>query len=189
VLATLVYFAHFLLPIGLGLYLWFADRRAYRRFVAALLTLCGLTFVTYLVLPTIPPWLGDPGAIHEVTDETIHKLSLPASMVAIYVHHDYNLYAAFPSLHAAFAMVVAFYGWVHNRLLGLALGARAVLAWVAIVYLDEHYVADILAGTIYAAVAIFLVEVIVRRRVPKEGLPKPMIAPTASWVGQTRRAA
>ncbi len=157
-LATLVYFAHFLLPVGIGLFLWFADRAQYRRFTAALLTLCALAFITYVVMPTTPPWLGDPRGVHEVTDETIRKLSLPGSLVAIYVHHDYNLYAAFPSLHAAFPVVVAFYGWVHNRLLGLALAARAVLAWVSIVYLGEHYVVDILGGTLYAAVAILVVE-------------------------------
>lgn len=166
--ATLIYFAHFLLPVGLGLYLWFADRGQFRRFAAALLTLCGLAFVTYLVLPTTPPWLGDPRAIHEVTNETIRKLSLPEALVAIYVHHDYNLYAAFPSLHAAFPVVVALYGWLHNRLLGLALAARAVLTWVVIVYLGEHYVVDILAGTLYAAVAILVVERAVRSRVVQD---------------------
>jgi membrane-associated phospholipid phosphatase len=164
IMATAIYFAYYIAPLVVGLLLWSKDRRQYHRFAASLLTLCALAFLTYAIMPTVPPWLSDPQAIHKITDETIRKLNLPGLVVAIYLHHDYNEYAAFPSLHSAFPVVLLYYGRRCGRLLGAALVGYAVLVWLSVVYLGEHYVADILGGVTYAVVAIAVVEGAVRWR-------------------------
>ncbi len=163
VFTTWVYFAHYRAPLVVGLLWWFKNRAEYHRFAAALLTLCALAFVTYTVMPTIPPWLGVPGSIHEIAQETIGKLNVPGQLFSVYTHRDYNLYAAFPSLHAAFPVVLVYYGWLRWRFLGAWLLLYASLVGMSIVYLGEHYVVDILGGVTYAIIAIVVVESVARR--------------------------
>ncbi len=163
-LATAAYFAYYLIPAFVGLVWWFKSRTEYHRFAAALLTLCALAFVTYVVLPTVPPWLAHPQSVEEITDATILRWNLPRQLVAMYLGHDYNLYAAFPSLHAAFPVVLSYYGWLRSRLLGLLMSGYAGLVWVSVVFLGEHYVVDIAGGIAYAVVAIVVVEFITSRR-------------------------
>jgi hypothetical protein len=38
-----------------------------------------------------------------------------------------------------------------------------VIVWVAVVYLGEHYVADVIGGVVYAALAIAIVRVMTAR--------------------------
>src|SRR5262249_35415338 len=82
-----------------------------------------------LLLPTTPPWLGKPDQVYKVIDETIRKLHVPGWLVSVYVHHDYNLYAAFPSLHSAFPLIAAAYGWRLHAGLGAFLLAWTFAVW------------------------------------------------------------
>jgi membrane-associated phospholipid phosphatase len=157
VLGSAVYFMHFVLPAAVGLHLWLNDRSRYRAFAASLLVACCLAFVTYVALPTQPPWLGHPQDVHKVIDETIGKLDLPSWLVGFYRDRDYNVDAAFPSLHAAFPLIATLHAWPRSRRLGVLLGAWTLVVWVAVVYLGEHYVVDVLGGVAYAAVAVLAV--------------------------------
>src|SRR5260370_1847900 len=55
-LAMFFYFMHFPLPIVVGFFFWVRSRDHYRRFIAALLLMALLAFVTYLFWPSAPPW-------------------------------------------------------------------------------------------------------------------------------------
>jgi membrane-associated phospholipid phosphatase len=161
---SLVYGAHFLLPIAVGAWLWSKDRDAFSRFGFTLVILCAMAFATYVIAPTSPPWLAEPSAVRHVIDNAIQRSGLPSSVLWLYSNHDYNLYAAFPSLHAGFPVVAAAAAWQRNRVIGTLLFVWAALVWLAVVYLGEHYVADVVGGIAYAAVAIALVRVITARR-------------------------
>ena len=162
--ATAVYFLYYLVPLVVGLFWWFRKRSTYFRYASALLTLCGLAFATYIVLPTVPPWLAFPQSVHEITDATVRGWNLPGQLVSVYLDHDYNLYAAFPSLHAAFPVVMIYYGWLRSRVLGAVMMLYAALVWISIVFLGEHYVIDIVGAIAYAIVAIIVVESFARWR-------------------------
>jgi len=156
-LGSLVYAVHFLLPMAVGAWLWVKDRDAFRSFGLTLVVLCGLAFVTYVVAPTAPPWLAQPASVRHLIDDAIQRSGVPASVVWLYSHHDYNLYAAFPSLHAGFPVVAAAAAWRQSRRVGALLWVWAVIVWVAVVYLGEHYVADVIGGVAYATIAIVIV--------------------------------
>jgi membrane-associated phospholipid phosphatase len=156
-MGSLVYATHFLLPIALGAWLWSRDRDAFRRFGLTLIVLCGLAFATYVVAPTTPPWLAQPSVVRHLIEETIQRSGVPSSLIWLYSHHDYNLYAAFPSLHAGFPVVAAAAAWRQSHKAGIVLWVWAVIVWVVVVYLGEHYVADVLGGIVYAAIAIAIV--------------------------------
>lgn len=162
-LGSLVYGAHFLLPVAVGAWLWTRDRDAFSRFGFTLVILCAMAFATYVVAPTSPPWLAQPASVRHVIEGAIQRSGLPASLVWLYSNHDYNLYAAFPSLHAGFPVVAAQAAWQRNRIAGILLSIWAVIVWIAVVYLGEHYVADVLGGIAYAVVAILIVRALTRR--------------------------
>ena len=167
--AMIFYFMHFVLPIVVGFVFWVTDREYYWRFIAALLLMCFLAFVTYLFWPSAPPWyqlhdaLGNP-AVVKINDQTVHSLWGFTAVTPLYHSFNPNKFAAFPSLHAAFPMLAAVYAWQRYRLLavGLALWSAAVM--VSIVYLGEHYVVDVLVAIPYVAAATIIVEMFSRRR-------------------------
>ncbi|HEV3102944.1 MAG TPA: phosphatase PAP2 family protein [Candidatus Dormibacteraeota bacterium] len=160
---SLVYATHFLLPVAIGGWLWAKDREAFRTFGLTLVVLCALAFVTYVVAPTAPPWLAQPASVRHLMEVTIQRSDLPSSLVWLYSHHDYNLYAAFPSLHAGFPVVAAAAAWRRNRGVGMVLWLWAIIVWLVVVYLGEHYVADVIGGIVYAVIAIAAVRTISSR--------------------------
>jgi membrane-associated phospholipid phosphatase len=174
---SIVYATHFLLPVAIGAWLWTRDRNAFRRFGMTMVVLCGLAFATYVVAPTAPPWLAQPASVHHLMEDAIQRSGLPASVVWLYSHHDYNLYAAFPSLHAGFPVVAAVAAWQRNRKVGIVLAAWAIVVWIVVVYLGEHYVADVIGGIVYSAAAIVIVNVIAPRVRGRFTVPAPGAAP------------
>ena len=162
--AMFFYFMHFVLPVAVGFVFWLSSREHYWRFVAALLLLSFLAFVTYLFFPSTPPWLQFPGEVHKITNETVSKLGLNYFVSPLYSRLNPNLYAAFPSLHAAYPALAAFYARRRHPLLALALVAWALCVWFSIIYLGEHYVVDVLDGLLYVAAAVAIVEAVARRQ-------------------------
>jgi membrane-associated phospholipid phosphatase len=47
---------------------------------------------------------------------------------------------------------------------GVVLSIWALVVWVTVVYLGEHYVADVVGGIIYAVIALGIVSLLVERR-------------------------
>jgi len=161
-LAVAFYFLHFMLPVAVGFVFWLRSREHYWRYVAALLLMSFLAFVTYLFFPSTPPWLQLPGEVHKVSDETVAKWGAGYYVSPIYSHLNPNRYAAFPSLHAAYPMLAAVYAWARYRRLAVLLVCWSACVCFAIVYLGEHYVVDALDGLLYVAAAALLVERLAR---------------------------
>ncbi|GAC1613479.1 MAG: hypothetical protein NVS9B1_22070 [Candidatus Dormibacteraceae bacterium] len=162
--AMVLYFLHFPLPIVVGFVFWLNNREHYWRFVSALLLMSFLSFLTYLFLPTEPPWYANAAEVIKVNNETIRKWGVAYFVSPVYTNLNPNKFAAFPSLHAAFPALAAVYAWGRYRLLAIGLIAYTTCIWVAIVYLGEHYFVDALAGLAYALVATLIVELVARRR-------------------------
>lgn len=172
VVAMFFYFMHFPLPIVVGFVFWLRSRDHYHRFIAALLLMAFLAFVTYLFWPSAPPWyqfqegqVPDSLVVHKILNETVDKFWGQSYIVSpIYTHLNPNQFAAFPSLHAAFPALAAAYAWNRYRVLAVGLIAWAAAVLFSIVYLGEHYVVDALDGFVYVAAATVLVEGFVRWR-------------------------
>lgn len=164
---SLVYSAHFLLPIVVGVWLWRRNRADFHRFGLSLVVLCALAFLTYVVAPTAPPWLAQPQSVQHLMQDAVLRSGLPPALTWLYSHHDYNLYAAFPSLHAGFPVLAAAAAWRRNRVAGVVLSLWAIVVWVTVVYLGEHYVADVVGGILYAALALVIVWLVQQRRSPR----------------------
>ena len=164
VAAMFFYFMHFPLPIVVGFIFWFNSREHYWRFIAALLLMCLIAFITYLFWPSAPPWYQLHDVV-KINDQTVHQLWGDKYFVSeIYSSINPNKFAAFPSLHAAFPALAAVYAWSRYRPLAITLILWTLAVMVSIVYLGEHYVVDALDGLLYVAVATVIVEAIDRGR-------------------------
>jgi len=171
VVATFFYFMHFPLPILVGFFFWLNSRDHYHRFIAALLLMCFLAFVTYLFWPSAPPWWQVKDVV-KIIDRTVQSLWGSEYFVsAIYHSFNPNRFAAFPSLHAAFPALAAVYAWPRYRGLSVGLVAWTAAVALSIVYLGEHYVIDALDGFLYGAAATILVEGFTRWRARRAFTP------------------
>ena len=164
IIGMFFYFMHFPLPIVVGFVFWINGRDHYRRFVASLLLMCFIAFATYLFFPSAPPWYQFPHEVVKINNQTVSALwDGRYSISEIYQSFNPNQFAAFPSLHAAFPALAAAYAWTRYRALGFGLIAWSLAVVLSIVYLGEHYVVDALAGYVYVAVAMTIVELVARR--------------------------
>lgn len=159
IIAMFFYFMHFVLPIVIGFVFWVNSREYYWRFVAALLLMCFLAFVTYLFWPSAPPWYQLHDVV-KINDQTVRTLWGYTLVTPLYHSFNSNPFAAFPSLHAAFPALAAVYAWQRYRLLALGLVLWTLAVMVSIVYLGEHYVVDALAGMVYVAAATIIVQTV-----------------------------
>jgi membrane-associated phospholipid phosphatase len=166
VIAMFFYFMHFPLPILVGFVFWLRSREHFHHFIAALLLMAFLAFVTYLFWPSAPPWyqfqegkVPDAMVVHKILNETVDKFWGKNYFVSpLYTHLNPNQFAAFPSLHAAFPALAAGYAWNRYRALAIGLIVWTAAVLLSIVYLGEHYLVDAFAGFVYVAVATALVE-------------------------------
>jgi membrane-associated phospholipid phosphatase len=163
VIAMIFYFMHFVLPIVVGFIFWLNSREHYRRYIAALLLMCLLSFVTYLFWPSAPPWYQLHDVV-KINDQTVHTLWGFTYVSPIYHSFNPNQFAAFPSLHAAFPALATVYAWSRFRALAIGLLLWTIAVAMSIVYLGEHYVVDALAGFVYVAAAWLIVEGVSRWR-------------------------
>ncbi len=185
VIATFFYFMHFPLPILVGFFFWVRSRDHYQRFIAALLLMAMLAFVTYLFWPSAPPWyqfsasqVPPDQAVHKILNETVAKIWGANYIVSpLYTHLNPNEFAAFPSLHAAFPALGAVYAWRRYRALSIVLIGWTFAVLASIVYLGEHYVVDAVDGFLYVAAATILGESFTRWRARRAAVK---VAPRAA---------
>lgn len=163
---ALVYASHFIVPFAVGGVLWWRDRSRWLSFQRQFIALTVLGLVTYVLVPTAPPWLAARnGFIAPVMRSASRGWELLRLDIAAQVIEDgqmtVNLVAALPSLHAAYPMLVAlFFGDRRSSTIRCLLLTYPLAMGVVLVATGEHYVTDVALGWIYAG----LVFAVARRR-------------------------
>ena len=153
-------------PIVFSIYLFLKGRKEqFLYFLMTFLLVNLLGFVGYYLYPAAPPWYMQ----HYGTGFIKDTLSNPAQLInfdhffglpifqTIYSKGS-NVFAAMPSLHSAYPLIVLYYG-LKNRLGVIANVFFLVVVfgiWFAAVYTSHHYVLDVLAGIMTAAIGILL---------------------------------
>jgi len=162
-LALVVYMSHFVTSFIVAAVLW---KVAYPRFVAykrMFITLSLAGFITYALIPAMPPWLASASGVLPPTTRVVH-----AMWQYINVHSaadlfttnskDANPVAAMPSLHAGYTMLIAAFFWRDGWKARLPLVLYVLAMATTLMYAGEHYVLDIIAGWCYALGCYFLVK-------------------------------
>ena len=141
-------------------YLFWKDRAGLQRYTWTFLVLNIAAFATYHIYPAAPPWYYHltHSCVADMTahaSEGTHLAHVDAMIGFSYFHGFYgrsmDVFGAVPSLHVAYPLLILWEGW---RLFGPLRRAAAVLFFLsmcgAAVYLDHHYVIDVLLGLVYA---------------------------------------
>lgn len=157
--------AHYLVTAGVLAWLFVRRPALYPRARTALVVASLAGLACYLTMPMAPPRFvegySDVLALHSQAGWWGGDASAPQGMGDIT-----NQLAAFPSLHAGWALWVAIalaHAGVHRawRIAGVA---HALVTAFVVVGTGNHWVLDVVAGWAVVAVAWVLVEVVVLRR-------------------------
>lgn len=161
------YLMHIPMVIILLLVFWrFGSDELSARFIFAFWLMNVFAFATYYLYPAAAPWFvqkygflqplapmpGDPAGLARF-DQILH-LNL--------FTQNYQItpvpFGAIPSMHAGFSMLGFLYSLQLNRKLSCFLGFYCISMWFSALYLQHHYLVDILLGLSYALLAYGIVE-------------------------------
>jgi membrane-associated phospholipid phosphatase len=153
-LGVIFYSLHFIAPTTFAFVLWKYKPKDYAKYTLAF-TICTYSaLITFLIYPVAPPWFGI-GAIR-ILFQVDHNLGMPIYQT-IFDYIQPNLFAAFPSLHAAYPWLISLCAFKIWKKRALPVFFFPILVWFSAIYLGEHYVIDIIGGVAYATLAFLLV--------------------------------
>ena len=155
-------------PLGFAIYLYLKGKREmYLRFSLAFLFVNLVGFVGYYIHPAAPPWYVIEHGFTPVlnTPGSVAGLGRFDSLVGAPVFHSIycnnsNVFAAVPSLHAAYMLVATIYAIISRQSkLWIAIFAFICMGiWWTAVYSTHHYIIDVLLGILTTIVALLILE-------------------------------
>lgn len=171
VYAANFYTAHFAAPLLLGWIFWHTvdDRKFFYRFVYTLTTLNILALITFMVYPAAPPWYvmkqgflqpnltADYGVFSAGALINVDNILRVNFFTTLWDNFNANLFAAIPSLHGAYPIVISLFGYLKFRKRPLLWAWYPLSTWFSAVYLNQHYIIDLIIGVIYIVAAYVVV--------------------------------
>ncbi len=158
-----LYSIHFVTPIIFGLILWKLRPQFYWPFVWAIIGASFLAFITFILFPAAPPWMAARDGyltepLHWVSADIWGAMGMQGSVRLIYEHISADPVAAVPSLHSIYptiesALIIAAFGF--RKVWWILLYPLSI--FIAVVYLGEHYVFDIIVSVIYSLITLVAV--------------------------------
>ena len=173
-----VYTSYFVVPHLVVLALWLRRSPLFGRFTVAVLGTAYLGLAVSFAVPTAPPWLAAQSNhlpfVSRIVRDAFDGVD-PSAYARGYEVVGVNPVAAMPSLHLAMTVLVLLAAWRGRLGVRLAGLAYCLAMAFALVYTGEHYVVDLVAGAVTAALAwraapsvVALVESRRRRSAPDE---------------------
>jgi membrane-associated phospholipid phosphatase len=144
-----IHWSWFFVPHGSIAYVLLFHRPQFERSASQMAAVFDLGLLGYWFLPTAPPWwAGSNGHIPHVRRIMVEtgKRVWGRHWEPLYDSLGTNPFAAMPSLHFATSVMAAHVLGDTGRVAGALGWAYAATLGFALVYLGEHYVADLVAG-------------------------------------------
>ena len=160
-------------PLGFAIYLYLkGEKRHFIHFSIAFLFINLLGFIGYYIYPAAPPWyvinhgfepiLNTPGSVAGLIrfDNMMH---FPVFQ-SIYSGNS-NVFAAVPSLHAAYMFIATVYAVLskQSKWLIAIFAFICVGIWWTAVYSTHHYIIDVVLGIITAILGLLLLEKVIMK--------------------------
>jgi len=171
--ATVIYMLHFALPLATGFVLWVGRRTHYYDFVAALIVLSLSAFVTYVIMPTAPPWyaaqvgmLNGPdghAAISYLKPDAFDTLAKAFGFAGDYIYTytfygvNPNGFAAWPSLHVGYPFLTFLVLRRAFGRIGWLAFAYTLLVAFSVMYTGDHWIIDCVGGMAFAYISFYAV--------------------------------
>ncbi len=160
-------------PLAFAAYLFFTNKNLFLQFSLTFVLVNLIGFVVYYTYPAAPPWYiqqhgnqfipGTPGnTAGLIRFDNFFGASIFKSLYA----KGSNVFAAMPSLHSSYPLIVFYYGLKKRVgvMASILFATVMVGIWFAAVYTSHHYVLDVLAGIICAILGIILFQRVLMRR-------------------------
>ena len=175
-LAVGTHWSFFLAPHAVAVAIFLFRPKLFRGYVLLSVITLYLGLALFVLLPTTPPWLAAqegalPGAFR-VMDFVGGRVSSTTYQDFYASLGEPNSVAAMPSIHMAITFAMYLWTRANARRWSWLLLAYCALMAVALVYLAEHYVADLAVGVLCALMAFVAVRLMARERTslsPSEG--------------------
>ncbi len=171
ILAGIFYLCWVPVPLGFAIYLYLkGDKKQYIHFSLAFLLVNLIGFCGYYIHPAAPPWyamnygfepiLDTPGNVAGLGRfDTITGIPIFRSLYG----KNANVFAAVPSLHAAYMLVTTIYA-IRSGQKRITIGIFAIICmgiWWTAVYSGHHYIIDVLLGIATTIIGILILETLV----------------------------
>jgi hypothetical protein len=152
------------------LWLYRAHPGGYVRLRLAVLATSAVALVGFVVWPTAPPRLAGVGIADTISRAGLDLDSRPLTLL-------YNPYAAFPSLHVAYAALAGFAVWRWARSRPVRAAGAAYPVWVALEVLatGNHFLLDVVAGVAVAGAGLVAARMVVAASLV------PAVGPVGLW--------
>jgi membrane-associated phospholipid phosphatase len=152
------------IPLMFATYLFFKNKFLLLQFFSAFLVVNLIGFAIYYIYPAAPPWY-----YAQYGNEVIYNT--PGSCAGLGNFDEFfgidlfhglyeknsNVFAAIPSLHASYPIIVLMYGIRQKVQIGIVIFAIFLAGiWFAAIYTSHHYIIDLLAGGMCAFIGIYL---------------------------------
>ena len=162
VMSGIFYLCWVPVPLAFAAYLLFTRPGGFLRFSLTFFLVNIIGFTIYYMYPAAPPWYvqlhgfkfiahtpGNTGGLSRF-DQFFNA----GIFKSIYAKGS-NVFAAMPSLHSSYPVIVLYYG-LKNRLGYINIFFTVVMLgiWFAAVYASHHYLLDVMAGIICAIAGI-----------------------------------
>lgn len=169
VLTGIFYLCWVPVPLVFAGWFYFKNKEQFFYFSLTFLFVNVIGFSLYYLYPAAPPWYiqqygfvlqtqvpGNTAGL-EKFDEIVHA----GIFKSLYAQSS-NVFAAMPSLHAAYPLLVLYYG-IQNKLgiINILFAVIMLGIWFSSVYNSHHYVLDVLAGMVCGGCAIILFPLLV----------------------------
>lgn len=175
IVTAFAYLSWIPLPLSFAYYLYLKNRPEFLNFSFAFLMVNLLGFIIYYAYPAAPPWYVEKYGYEFFINAQGSAAGLLSfdNLIGIPVFQNIytrgsNVFAAMPSLHCAYPLIVLYFGlknnmgWLKNSIFALF----TVGIWFAAVYSNHHYVLDVIAGILCGVAGILLWEKVLSRSNP-----------------------
>lgn len=161
---TFLYGLHFPMIIVASVLLWYSSRTLYKRYVYSLVAASYVSLLFYVIAPSAPPWYN--GVVTNLLANTSAQAGssgIIGEFAKIGSLIESDKFAAFPSLHAAYAVLFGYFTIKLNRIYALVSVPVVGGILFSTVYLGQHYIVDLIGGIGVAAGAVVLMTRIIRQ--------------------------
>lgn len=172
------YFSYYVMISGVGIFFYLRDRRLFWRYVSIVSFVFYVCYIIYIIVPVVGSrvfYVPIAGFDHgQLPGYPLHyPPGLDAGPFFRLMRFIYAAFetpgSAFPSSHVAVALVTLYFTWRFVPKLRWIHLPLVVLLCAATVYCRYHYLVDVFAGVLTAAVLIPLGEALYRRANHAEG--------------------
>jgi len=154
-------------PLAFAFYLYLKNKEQFLKFSLVFILTNFLGFVIYYIHPAAPPWYFKEYGANLIYNTQGNPAGLVRfdELLNVKVFHaiyskNANVFAALPSLHSAYPVIVFYYALKNIKgYFNILFGVFMIGIWFSAVYSGHHYLIDVSAGVLCAVIGIYIFEI------------------------------